>query len=113
MSIELIITAIVAVILIVGAVVGFWKGKGNIKRWLFYAVTEAEKALGSNTGKLKLAQVFANFLGVFPFLSKFVSFATFSKWVDIALEEMRKYLKSNQNANDYVGVEQKDTKAGE
>lgn len=108
MSVELIITAIVGLILIIGAIIGIIKGKKNIKRWLFYAVTEAEKALGSKTGKLKLAQVFANFVSIFPIFSKFVTFATFSKWVDIALAEMKEYLQSNKNANDYVNIEEKE-----
>lgn len=102
MSVEIIITAIVGIVLIIGVIIGLIKEKKNVMKWLFYAVTEAEKILGSKTGQLKLAQVFANFITAFPFFSKIITFNTFSKWVDIALEKMKEYLKDNENANKYV-----------
>lgn len=102
MSVETIITIIVGIILIAGVIATLIKEKKNVMKWLFYAVTEAEKILGSKTGQLKLAQVFANFITAFPLFSKIITFGTFSKWVDIALKKMEEYLKSNENASNYV-----------
>lgn len=82
-----------------------------LKEWLLFAVTEAEKALGSGTGKLKLRYVYDMFLDKFPFLSKFISFEDFSKYVDEALEEMKKLLESNEKVKKYVETATK-TKIG-
>jgi hypothetical protein len=75
--------------------------KGNVIQWLVFAVTEAEKALGSGTGQLKLRYVYDLFAGKFPVLSRFLSFEVFSDWVDIALDEMRVLL-ANKNVKSYV-----------
>lgn len=77
----------------------------NIKEWLLYAVTEAEKALGSNTGRLKLRQVYDDFLKTFPIMSKFIPFSVFSRLVDLALIEMRKLLSTNLHCKAYVKEE--------
>lgn len=74
----------------------------NVKEWLKYAVTEAEKALGSGTGQLKLHMVYDMAVKQFPWLISVVSFETFSNWVDEALEWMRMQLSSNINAQNYV-----------
>ena len=58
----------------------------KVKQWLLIAVTEAEKALGSGTGKLKLAYVYDLFVAKFPWLVKIISFETFSSLVDEVLE---------------------------
>lgn len=67
----------------------------NIKEWLKFAVVEAEKELGSGTGKLKLRMVYDMAIDKFPWLSKRVSFDLFSVWVDDALVWMRDVLSSN------------------
>lgn len=67
----------------------------KIKQWLLYAVSNAEKELGSGTGALKLRQVYDAFITKFPTAAKLISFETFSVWVDDALEEMRKLLETN------------------
>lgn len=72
------------------------KQVANIKEWLLYAVTEAETALGSGTGQLKLRYVYDMALSKFAWL-KYIPFETFSKWVDDALEEMRHMLATNEN----------------
>lgn len=68
----------------------------KVREWLLYAVTEAEKALGGGTGKLKLRYVYDMFIAKFPWLVKVVSFDLFSGLVDDALEEMRGMLASNK-----------------
>ena len=74
----------------------------NLKEWLLYATTEAEKALGSGTGKLKLRTVYDMFLLKFPWLAKIISFDTFSNLVDEALEDMNSLLNTNTAVQTYV-----------
>lgn len=73
-----------------------------VKKWLLWAVTEAEKELGSGTGKLKLTAVYDMFVERFPWVAKIVSFERFSTLVDEALEEMRDMLQTNEKAKEYV-----------
>ena len=74
----------------------------KIKQWLLLAVTTAEKELGNGTGQLNLRYVYDLFISRFPVAAKIVSFATFSMWVDEALESMRAMLKTNKSAQEYV-----------
>lgn len=100
------------VVAIAAAVVGClaiykWAGKPtaeqikNIKEWLLYAVIEAEKQLGGGTGQIKLRQVYDMAIQRFKWLS-IVPFATFSGWVDEALEEMKKMLATNAAVKNLV-----------
>lgn len=72
------------------------------REWLFWAVIQAEKELGSRTGQLKLRRVYEMFLIRFPKLAAFISFETFSKWVDIALEKMEHLIETNLRAEDFI-----------
>lgn len=74
----------------------------NIKQWLKWAVVEAERQLGSGTGQLKLRLVYNTAVNRFPWIVSFVSFETFSEWVDEALEWMKKQLNENEAINGYV-----------
>ena len=74
----------------------------KVLEWLLYAVSKAEKEMGSGTGKLKLRMVYDWFLDKFPSIAPVVSFDQFSKWVDIALEEMKKAIESNPKFREYV-----------
>lgn len=66
--------------------------KYTVKEWFLSAVTIAEKRLGAGTGQKKLKMVYGMFIERFPILSTFLSYETFSKWVDIALQEMKEAL---------------------
>jgi hypothetical protein len=74
----------------------------KVKEWLLYAVTEAEKVLGSGTGQVKLRYVYDMFLTKFPYLSKAISFESFSVLVDEVLVKFRELLSSNDKLKDYV-----------
>lgn len=74
----------------------------NLKEWLKLAVTEAEAALGSGTGQLKLRDVYDMAVEKFPWVGEFITFETFSTWVDEALEWMNNQLESNENIKTYV-----------
>ena len=75
-----------------------------VYEWLVGAVTEAERALGSGTGQLKLRQVYDAFVIRFPWVARVITFDTFSDMVDEALIEMRKLLATNEAVQAYVGV---------
>ena len=66
-----------------------------VKDWLLYAIAMAEKELGSGTGRIKLGQVYEQFLLVFPQLQRLISFDTFAKMVDDVLAEFAKLVKEN------------------
>lgn len=99
--------AVVAVIFITPLVLKFYKKSKNqkieaLKEWLKYAVTYAEKMLGSGTGQLKLREVYDMALKQFPWLPKLISFELFSKYVDDALVWMRDQLEKNENIKGFV-----------
>lgn len=98
---------IAIVALVVARVKGFIKLPTDkqierVKEWLKYAVTEAEKELGTGTGQAKLRLVFDMFIQRFPIFSKFITFQTFSAWVDIALDWLNKQLATNKKLAEYV-----------
>lgn len=73
-----------------------------VREWLLLAVVEAEKALGSNTGQLKLRYVYDLFLSKFKYLSLVISFSQFSMLVDEALEIMRGMISNNKQVEQYI-----------
>lgn len=74
----------------------------KVREWLLWAVTQAEKELGSGTGQLKLRSVYDAFVARFGWLAKIIPFSVFSALVDDALEEMREMLEKNENVAAYV-----------
>ena len=74
----------------------------KVREWLLLAVTEAEKAMGGGTGRLKLRMVYGMFIDKFPWLVKVVSFEQFSAMVDEALEQMREMLTNNEAVKEFV-----------
>jgi hypothetical protein len=74
----------------------------KVKEWLLYAVTAAEKELGSGTGQVKLRYVYDAFLTKFPYLSKAISFEAFSSLVDEVLINFRNLLNQNTNLQNYI-----------
>ena len=74
----------------------------QIQEWLLYAVSKAEKELGSGTGQLKLRYVYDMFIARFPHLVKFIGFEAFSGLVDEALEVFKNMLQQNKDINRYI-----------
>ena len=74
----------------------------NVKEWLKWAVTIAEKELGSGTGQLKLRQVYNMAVDRFPWIIKLISFETFSHWVDDALQWMNNQLANNVAVSNFI-----------
>jgi hypothetical protein len=77
----------------------------KVREWLLWAVIQAEKALGSGTGQLKLRRVYDLFVARFPWLAKIIPFEMFCKMVDDALDEMRELLKNNPAVARYLAGE--------
>ena len=76
-----------------------------VKNWLLLAVVEAEKALGSGTGQLKLRYVYDLFISKFKYLSLVISFSQFSLLVDEALDVMRDMIANNKSLENYINKE--------
>ena len=76
--------------------------KEKVRKCLLAWVIQAERELGGGTGKVKLSTVYGTFVTAFPILKNFISFETFSEWVDDALDEMRKLLEQNENLKQVV-----------
>lgn len=74
----------------------------KVKEWLVYACIEAEKSLKTGTGQVKLRYVYDLFLIRFKWMSRLISFETFSSMVDVALVEVRKILETNEKVKEYV-----------
>lgn len=74
----------------------------KVKEWLLFAVTEAERELGSGTGQLKLRYVYDMFVSKFPYLVQFVSFEFFSNIVDEVLLKFKDMFKTNVAVKQYV-----------
>lgn len=64
----------------------------QVEEWLLAACMQAEQELESDAGKEKLQLVYTRFEQQFPAVAMAISFETFSKWVDVALEEMQEML---------------------
>ena len=103
-----IIIAVIAILVVAGvAVYKFLQLPTNaqiekVKKCLLAWVISAEADLGGGTGKVKLSVVYGYFVTAFPILKNFVSFETFSRWVDEALDIMREMLKENTNLKQVI-----------
>lgn len=107
MNPQIIVVIIIVAIALIATIIAFVKLPkdkkiANLKEWLKYAVTEAEKALGSGTGQLKLRLVYDMAIKQFSWISSLIPFETFSGWVDEALDWMRAQLTENKAAQEYV-----------
>lgn len=82
----------------------------KVKEWLIWACIEAERALQSGTGQLKLRQVYDMFCAVpaFTWVAKKVSFELFSDWVSDVLITVKEMLVNNKTLADYVYGENAD-----
>jgi hypothetical protein len=74
------------------------KQVAKIEQWLLWAVTDAERFLGSGTGQLKLSFVYGSFVKAFPWISRIVTVTMFSELVGKALVKMRDMLNKNAKA---------------
>lgn len=80
------------------------KQKKKVREWLVWACIEAERALQSGIGQLKLREVWNLFCAVpaFTWVARIISFEEFSDWVSDALYEAKKMLISNKTLAENV-----------
>lgn len=89
----LIFAAACCVVVAVTVVVAFFRRPraeqiNTLREWLLWAVMQAERYFGAETGALKLRWVYDMFVVKFPWLAKVLSFDRFAGLVDEALERM-------------------------
>lgn len=103
-----VLVGIIAVLAVAGVAVYVFfkmptdKQLDQVREWLLYAVTIAEKELGEGTGQIKLRFVYDMFIAKFGIVAKVMPFAVFSALVDEALEKMRHLLETNENVANIV-----------
>ena len=103
----IILAAVAALVVLIYLIVKFFKFPraeqiAKVKEWLLFAVTEAEKELGSGTGQIKLRYVYDMFVTKFSYLAKFIPFETFSKLVDEVLVKFKELFNTNKAVKLYV-----------
>lgn len=89
----LIFAALCCIVVAVTVVVAFLRRPraeqiDTLREWLLWAVMQAERYFGAETGALKLRWVYDMFVVKFPWLAKVLSFERFAELVDEALERM-------------------------
>lgn len=94
---ENVIYIVVAVVVLL-----LWLYLMGFKNWLVFAVTEAENALGSKTGQLKLRMAYDMAVGTYPVLAKLMPYAVFNWFVGSALKTMRQMLAENKTIEELV-----------
>lgn len=99
----IILALLVLLISVIAGIVAFFKLPTekqieNMKKWLCYAVTKAEKELGEKTGAMKLHLVYDWAIERFPWVGSLITFDAFSKYVDEALEWMKEQLDTDGSA---------------
>lgn len=94
---------VIAILLII--VIGYSLKKKSFREWLLFAVMEAEKALGSKTGQIKLRYVYDLAMSRYPIFSKLIPFTTFEKLVNEVLDTFKDILANNEQLQSYIDKE--------
>lgn len=95
----IIILAVVLIVLLICIIALRFK---SFKNWLVYAVSEAEKALGGGTGKLKIRYAYDLAIKQFPVIAKIIPWNLFSWLIDSALVIMREMISENKNIAEVI-----------
>lgn len=90
-------TAIIVIILISIGVWIFVNRRGLIYKAALYAVSEAEYAWGSSTGKIKFAEVYTYIKKEFPLITFFLTEKQLTDIIENALLEMKRILAYKQS----------------
>nr|DAL54415.1 MAG TPA_asm: holin [Caudoviricetes sp.] len=98
---------IIAVLAVIFVMIAAMRYK-SFKNWLVYAVSEAEKYLGSGTGKLKIRYAYDLAIKQYPVIAKIIPWSLFSKLVDAALVVMRQMIDDNQMIANVISGKKKE-----
>lgn len=74
----------------------------KVKEWLLWAVVEAEKELGYDSGQVTVGYVYELFVDKFPWVSKLISAEKFNELVEDALEIVQALLRGSSELQEYV-----------
>ena len=95
-------TIIISVLVIAGLIIRIKTFfTEDLIEWLVDKVGDAESYFGSKTGQLKLRAVYDTFVSQRPIVALFISFKTFSKLVDAALEKFQDMLENNEKIREW------------
>ena len=98
---------IIAVLAVIFVMIAAMRYK-SFKNWLVYAVSEAEKYLGSGTGKLKIRYAYDLAIKQYPVIAKIIPWSLFSKLIDAALVVMRQMIDDNQMIANVISGKKKE-----
>lgn len=90
-----VLIGIVIALKVIGRILVRKDRKGRLNRILLGLIIEAEKYLGSKTGKLKKQQVILWFIERYKFLSIFVDEEILDKMIDNIVDYLNNYLQEN------------------
>lgn len=98
---ENLVTIIIVVIFIAVVLIFWFAGKGKYrdkaKQMLLALVIAAEEKYGSGTGEIKFAYVAERIYNIMPTPFQFMfSAETIAKWIEEAVEYMKKYLSTHE-----------------
>lgn len=95
-------TIIISILVIAGLIVRIKTFfTEDLIEWLVDKVGDAESYFGSKTGQLKLRAVYDTFVSQRPIVALFISFKTFSKLVDAALEKFQDMIENNEKIREW------------
>lgn len=91
---NLVAIVVVAIIVIALLVLAYNNKKGLLNRAALYAVSKAEEAWGSDTGRIKFAEVYTYLTKQYPIVTFFFTEKQLTEIIEEALAEMKKILSS-------------------
>lgn len=84
---------LVVTIIVIAVVVMMWNNKkGLLARAALYAVSKAEETWGSDTGRIKFAEVYTYLSKQYPLVTFFFTEKQLTQIIEDALTEMKKIL---------------------
>lgn len=91
------VTFVVYTIIVISVAVLVYKNKkGLIYKSALYAVSKAEESWGTDTGKIKFAEVYTYIAKQYPIVTFFFTEKQLTKIIEDALIEMKRILASKQ-----------------
>lgn len=99
--------AVIAIILIAIIVLFLTNRKDILRKAALYAVARAEDAWGSNTGRIKFAEVYTYLKKTFPIITFFVTEKALSNIIETALTSLKQIIETKQVKDSEDKLEEK------
>lgn len=98
---------VVIVIIIIAICVYLWNRKRDVLvKAALYAVSKAEDAWGSDTGRIKFAEVYTYLRKEYPIITFFLSEKQLSDIIEEALKELKKILATKEAKENIIEEKQ-------